>query len=155
HGHGGGMNIIDDRRGGRPAGTEPWLARGLIDREKVLPLSILERQACYFMFSEPAVICPNIFLPTQAMGLGGPMPCGFLSLKVMQALGFRMVGAADQQACANPVGLDGVLEGFCPPYFPSMDAAVDAALAHISHGRASETQPYTMPPSEHRDAIPR
>src|SRR5262249_60743272 len=70
HGHGDGMNIIDDRRGGRPAGTEPWLARGLIDREKILPLSILERQACYFMFSEPAVICHNIFLATHAMGLG-------------------------------------------------------------------------------------
>jgi len=149
------MHIIDDRRGGRAAGTEPWLASGLIDREKVLPLSILERQACYFMFSEPAVICHNIFLATEAMGLGGWMHCGFLSFKVMQALGFRMVGAADQAACANPVGIDGVLEGFCPPYFPSMDAAVDAALVRISHGRASESQPYTMPPSENRDAIPR
>jgi hypothetical protein len=154
-GHGGGMNIVDDRRGGRPAGTEPWLARGLIDREKVLPLSILERQACYFMFSEPAVICHNIFLATEAMGLGGWMHCGFLSLEVMQALGFRMVGAADQGAGANPVGLDGVLEGFCPPYFPSMDAAVDAALVRISQARASETQPYTMPTAEYRDAIPR
>jgi len=74
---------------------------------------------------------------------------------VMQALGFRMVGGADQQACANPVGLDGVFEGFCPPYFPSMDAAVDAALARISHARASASQPYTMPQSEHRAAIPR
>jgi len=155
HGHGGGMNIIDDRRGGCPAGTEPWLASGLIDREKLLPLSILERQACYFMFGEPAVICHNIFLATEAMGLGGWMHCGFLSLEVMQALGFRMVGAADQQAYANPVGLDGVLEGFCPPYFPNMDAAVDAALVRISHGRASESQPYTMPQAEYRDAIPR
>jgi hypothetical protein len=154
-GHGGGMNIVDDRRGSRPAGTEAYLARGLIDREKVLPLSILERQACYFMFSEPAVICHNIFLATEAMGLGGWMHCGFLSLEVMQALGFRMVGAADQGACANPVGLDGVLEGFCPPYFPSMDAAVDAALARISQARASETQPYVMPQSAYRDAIPR
>jgi len=154
-GHGGGMNIVDDRRGGRPAGTEPWLARGLIDREKILPLSILERQACYFMFSEPAVICHNIFLATEAMGLGGWMHCGFLSLEVMEALGFRVVGGADQGACANPVGLDGVLEGFCPPYFPNMDAAVDAALVRISQARASESQPYTMPQSEYRDAIPR
>src|SRR5262249_58771164 len=88
HAQGAGMNVVDDRRGGCPAGTEPWLARGLIDREKALPLSILERQACYFMFSEPAVICHNIFLATEAMGLGGWMHCGFLSFKVMQALGF-------------------------------------------------------------------
>ena len=129
--------------------------RQLIDREKVLPLSILERQACYFMFSEPAVICHNIFLATEAMGLGGWMHCGFLSLEVMQALGFRMVAAADQSAYPNPVGVDGVLEGFCPPYFASMDAAVDAALARISRERASEAQPYTMPQAEYRDAIPR
>src|SRR2546430_4630621 len=116
-GQGGGMTIVDDGRGGRPAGTEPWLARGLIDREKLLPLSILERQACYFMFSEPAVICHNIFLATEAMGLGGWMHCGFLSFKVMQALGFRMVGGADQPACANPVGLDRVLQSILPPHF--------------------------------------
>src|SRR5260221_13857807 len=103
------MTIGGHGRGGRPAGTEAYLAPGLIDREKVLPLSILGRQACYFMFSEPAVICHNIFLATEAMGLGGWMHCGFLSLEVMQALGFRMVGAVDQGACANPVGLDGVL----------------------------------------------
>src|SRR5262245_38174269 len=42
-GHGGGMNIVDDRHGFRPAGTEQWLGSGLIDKEKILPLSILER----------------------------------------------------------------------------------------------------------------
>src|SRR5262249_23005805 len=153
-GHGGGMNIVDDRQAGRPAGTEPWLARGLIDREKLLPLSILERQACYFMFSEPAVICHNIFLATEAMGLGGWMHCGFLSLRVWRPLAFGWAVPADQPACANPVGLDGVLEGFCPPYFTSMDAAVDAALARISRERAAEAQPYMIPDAEYRSAIP-
>src|ERR1700726_671409 len=100
-GHGGGMNIVDDRRGGRPAGTEAYLARGLIDREKILPLSILERQACYFMFSEPAVICHNIFLATEAMGLGGWMHCGFLSLEVMRLLGFRTVAPDGAAMLAN------------------------------------------------------
>src|SRR5258708_40067696 len=76
-GQGGGMNIIDDRRGGCPAGTEAYLARGLIDRAKVLPLSILERQACYFMFSEQAVICHKIFLAPEAMGLRGRTAFGF------------------------------------------------------------------------------
>src|SRR5262249_16010354 len=36
-----------------------------------------------------------------------------------------------------------------------MDAAVDAGLARISRGRASELQPYTMLQSEYRAAIPR
>jgi hypothetical protein len=60
------------------------------------------------------------------------MHCGLLSLEVMQALGFRMVDPDGTPAFANPVGLDGVLEGYCPPYYPSMDAAVDAVVARLS-----------------------
>lgn len=157
-GQGGGFNIIDDRQGGRPAGTTPWIARGLIDAAKPLPLSILERQACYFMFSEPAVMCQNMFLATEAMGIGGWMHCGFLSLEVMRALGFRMMENASDfgptGAYPNPVGCDGLLEGFCPPYYPDMDAAVDAALASLRSDRAAAAlQPYTMAEEAYRAAI--
>ena len=131
-GHGGGLHVVDDRHGNRPAGTERWLRTGLIDTAKVLPLSMLERHACYFMFSEPAAMCQNIFLATEALGLGGWMHCGFLSLRMLGALGFRMVEAGAPAGWANPVGLDGVFEGYCPPYFPTMAAAVDAALARVS-----------------------
>ncbi|MGO8915547.1 MAG: hypothetical protein ACLQJR_06535 [Stellaceae bacterium] len=151
-GHGGGMSVVDDRHGCRPAGTERWLDSGYLDKGKVLPLSILERQACYFMFSEPAVICHNIFLATEALGVGGWMHCGFLSLEVMQALGFRMVDPVGAPAFANPVGVDGVFEGYCPPYFASMDAAVDAAVVALGRG-ATAPAPYTMPEAEHRGAI--
>lgn len=147
-GQGGGVTIVDDRRGFRPAGIEPWADRGFLDKAKILPLSILERQACYFMFSEPAVICHNIFLATEALGLGGWMHCGFLSLEVMRALGFRMVDPIGAPSFANPVGLDGVFEGFCPPYYPSMDAAVDAVAARMAGERAAPraggAAPYAM-----------
>src|SRR6516162_1506365 len=151
-GQGGGMNIIDDRRGGRPAGTEAWITSGLIDPGKPLPLSILERQTCYFIFSEPATMCHNIFLATEAMGIGGWMHCGFLSLELMRALGFRMVeGAAGSYP--NPVGCDGVLEGFCPPYHRDMDAAVDAALESLAGGRTAAMQPHAMVEEAYRAAI--
>jgi hypothetical protein len=39
-GQGGGMNIIDDRLGGRSAGTEAWIASGLIDPGKACMLTI-------------------------------------------------------------------------------------------------------------------
>ena len=78
-----GTHIVDDRHGFRPAGTEPWLKSGLLDAENRLPLSLLERQACYFTFSEPAAICQNIFLATEALGLGGWMHCGFLSPEIL------------------------------------------------------------------------
>jgi hypothetical protein len=152
-GHGAGVNIVDDRHGFRPAGTERWLNSGFLERENVLPLSILERQACYFMFSEPAAICQNMFLGTEAMGLGGWMHCGFLSQEVFEVLGFRTVTPHDQPLLAHPVGLDGVFQAACPPWFPSMDAAVDAVLAPLSRTAAAENPvPYLISEAEHRAA---
>jgi len=151
---GRGTHIVDDRHAFQPAGTEEWLKSGFLDAEKVLPLSVLERQACYFTFSEPAAICQNIFLATEALGLGGWMHCGFLSLEVLGLLGFRIVAPEGTAKLANPVGLDGVFQACCPPYYPSMDAAVDAVLARMSRKSASAAGgpvPYLMSDAEHRE----
>jgi hypothetical protein len=43
-----------------------------------------------------------------------------------------MVESAMGPAYPSPVGLKGAFEGFCPPFFASMDAAVDAALGRVS-----------------------
>jgi hypothetical protein len=151
---GPGMNIVDDRYGFRPAGTEKWIKSGFLDERNIMPLSHLERQACYYMFSEPAVICQNMFLATEALGIGGWMHCGFLSRDVFKALGFTTVIPREQPVLANPVGLDGVFQAYCPPYFPSMDAAVDAILTPLlrqSAGSARPDVPYLMSDAEHRN----
>jgi hypothetical protein len=147
-----GMNIVDDRHGFRPAGNEKWIKSGFLDEHNIMPLSHLERQACYYMFSEPAVICQNMFLVTEALGIGGWMHCGFLSRDIFKALGFRMVVPHDQPILANPIGLDGVFQAYCPPYFPSMDAAVDAVLTPLLLEKAvpPECVPYLMSEAEHR-----
>jgi hypothetical protein len=153
---GRGMNIVDDRHGFRPAGTEPWLKSGFLDEDNVATLSELERQACYFMFSEPAVICQNMFLATEALGIGGWMHCGFLSRDIFKALGFRTVAPRGTPLLANPIGLDGVFQAYCPPYFPDMDGAVDAVLGPLSRQRAVPDTPppgdapYLMSDAEHR-----
>ena len=136
----GGMNIVDDRHGFRPAGTERWLKDGFLNAEQVLPLSILERQACYYVFSEPAAICQNMFLATEALGLGGWKHCGFLSLEIFERMGFRIVAADGGSGFGNPIGLDGVFEASCPPYYPTMDAAVDAVFSRTpreAHGTSA------------------
>jgi hypothetical protein len=86
--------------------------------EQVLPLTILERQACYYVFSEPVAICQNVFLATEALGLGGWKHCGFLSLEILERMGFRIVAANGGATFGNPVGLDGVFEASCPPLSP-------------------------------------
>src|SRR6202012_1768302 len=105
-------------------GPGPGRRRGVLDAVRVLPLSILERQACYFIFSEPAAICQNMFLATEAIGLGGWMHCGILSREIFEALGFTIVEPQEKTGSPNPVGLDRVFQAYCPPYFESMDAAV-------------------------------
>jgi hypothetical protein len=145
---GGGMNIVDDRHGFRPAGTERWLRDGFLNAEHVLPLSILERQACYYVFSEPAAICQNMFLATEALGLGGWKHCGFLSLEILERMGFRIVPGTGP-GFGNPVGLDGMFQASCPPYYPTMDAAVDAVLSRPSR-EAATAVPHRMSEEEHR-----
>src|SRR6516164_9005272 len=84
------------------------------------------RPSSYYVFSEPAAICQNMFLATEALGLGGWKHCGFLSLEILERMGFRIVAENEGAAFGNPIGLDDVFEASCPPYHPTMDAAVDA-----------------------------
>ena len=138
--------------------AHPWTARlcsrlkdGFLDTERMLPLSIVERQACYYVFSEPAAICQNMFLATEALGLGGWKHCGFLSLEILKRMGFRIVAANGRATFGNPVGLDGVFEASCPPYHPTMDAAVDAVLAPpLPGGKETGPVPHRMSEAEHR-----
>jgi hypothetical protein len=147
---GRGIHIVDDRFGFRPAGTQQWVESGFLDPSTVMPLSLLERQACYFVFSEPAAICQNMFLATEAMGLGGWMHCGILAQGIFDTLGFTTI--APNAGLPNPVGLDGVFQAYSPPWFDSMDAAVDAALAPLLPVEPpSGPVPYLISDAEHRD----
>jgi hypothetical protein len=149
-----GVNIVDDRHGFRPAGTDKWIRNGFLDKLNIMPLSHIERQACYYMFSEPAVICQNMFLATEALGIGGWMHCGFLSRDVFEALGFTTTVPGGQSVLSNPVGLDGVFQAFCPPYYPSMNAAVDTLLRPLLRNNSSAQPgyvPYLIPDAEHQN----
>jgi hypothetical protein len=156
---GRGMNIVDDRNDFRPAGTDRWLRSGFLDKENVLPLSILERQACYFIFSEPAAICQNMFLATEAMGLGGYQHCGILSREILETLGFSAVVPHGVKMLSNPVGLGGIFQTYCPPWFANMDAAVDAVLGPMSRtdtvSHPIGPVPYLMTDAEHHAATVR
>jgi hypothetical protein len=156
---GRGINIVDDRFGFRPAGTEAWVKSGFLSQDNVFALSHLERQACYFTFSEPAAICQNVFLATEALGLGGWMHCGILSREIFEALGFTIIepqGGQGGQGLPNPVGLDRVFQAYCPPYFASMDAAVDMVLKPLLRDGSTpdasdgDPVPYRISNDEHR-----
>jgi hypothetical protein len=148
----GGWNIVDDRHGFRSAGTARWLKSGFLLAERTMPLSLLERQACYYAFSEPAASCQNMLLATEALGLGGWKHCGILSLEVLQRIGFRII-ASGPAGFGNPIGLDGVIEARCPPFYTSMDAAVESVLARPVE--PPSVVPHRMSEADHRAGIVR
>jgi hypothetical protein len=54
----------------------------------------------------------------------------------------------------NPIGLDGVIEACCPPFYASMDAAVYSVLVPSLRGEASsDVVPHRIPAAEHRAGV--
>jgi hypothetical protein len=126
--------VIADDQAKRPAGNlAPFIRSGLLDEGKVFPLSVLEQSAYEANCAELAFMGHNIVLAQQAMGLGGLYYNGVNRFSALGAfakdgvkgLGFRFV-QDERWPVPNPVGLDGVYEALCPPYYPDMRAAVQA-----------------------------
>ena len=93
---------------------------------------------------ESMLLLQNLALVAQSMGLGGWIHAAFETSILLggypdigPGLGFRFETAEEAArlprpypaAAPNPVGLDGVLQSYAPPYFKDTDAAIDAILA--------------------------
>ena len=126
-------NVIMDDDAGKPAGNlQSFISSGLLNDNKRVPLSVLHQMAYEGNCSEVAFMAHNIVLTMQAMGLGGLYFSGLNRWSVLGALadrgirgmGFRFV-RNESWTVPNPVGLDGIYEALCPPYYPDMRAAVE------------------------------
>ena len=107
--------------------------RDLIDVDNPYPLTWLEQYALTECTVELSTACYAGMLMLQSMGLGGWMYDGIDRYSLLgtsgdpkvPGLGFRF-DTDDRWALPNPTGLPGVFEGFCPPHYPDMRAAVEA-----------------------------
>jgi hypothetical protein len=130
----GGYYIVDDRKNFRPAGCEKWGNSGFLNKNKILPLSRLEHLISTCLVAEGAFMGQNMLLALQAIGLGGWLHGGFNATTVLggtplcKGLGFRFA-QSKSDPIPNPVGIPGLFESYCPPFFKDMDSAVDAAIA--------------------------
>ncbi len=130
----GGYFIVDDRNGMKPCGNQKYVDSGFLSRKKVMPLSRLEKMLSDGMLAEGAFMSQLIALAMQATGIGGWVYGGFAATVVLggtpacRGLGFKFI-QSKSDPFPIPVGRPGVFEAFCPPNFPDMSAAVDAALA--------------------------
>jgi len=132
---GSGYTVWDDVNG-RPAGElDGYFKSGLLNPEKKYPLSYMEQYILSCCAVEMGDMGHNIALALQTIGLGGWFYSGISPFSLMGAaaakgvagLGFKFE-TNPKWGVPNPVGLDGVYQGYCPPYFPDMRAAVQAYL---------------------------
>ena len=153
-----GVFVVDERAGFRPAGLGRFArSRGghLCDDprdQRLLTVQQLEGLVDELVVVEMGMILQNLALMTQALGLGGFPHWAAHAWSWLEALGFRMrrlpasrylgmsrplalvarlLGRDADVPCA--LGLDGtdgapLLAPFCPPYHPSMAAAVRAVV---------------------------
>jgi hypothetical protein len=126
-----GACIFDDISKTKIPGMEKF--RALVDVENPYPLTYVEQLSLTEATVEISTACYAGALMLQAMGLGGWMFDGITPLSVLGAsgdpnvpgLGFRY-DTDKRWSLPNPTGLPGVFEGYCPPHYKNMRAAVEA-----------------------------
>ncbi len=128
-----GYSIFDDMNNERIKGLERF--RGLVDVDNPFPLTFVEQYALTEVTAELSTACYAGMLMLQALGLGGWMFDGIDRFTMLGAsgdpkvpgLGFRY-DKNDRWPLPNATGLPGVFEGFCPPHYQDMRAAVEAVV---------------------------
>jgi hypothetical protein len=126
-----GYCIYDDVNREKIPGLERF--RGLVDVDNPFPLTFFDQYMLTEATAELATCCYAGMLMLQAMGLGGWMFDGIDRHVVLGAsgdpqvpgLGFRY-DTDERWSIPNPTGLAGVFEGYCPPHYADMRAAVEA-----------------------------
>jgi hypothetical protein len=133
-----GACIYDDINKTKIPGLEKFSS--LVDISNPYPLTYMEQLSLTEATVEIGTACYAGALMLQAMGLGGWMFDGISPLSILGAsgdpivpgLGFRY-DTDERWSLPNPTGLDGIFEGFCPPHFKDMRAAVEA-FSHRKFG---------------------
>jgi hypothetical protein len=123
----------------QPIGGIKWVQNGFCNRDLSAPLGL---QRALRTDYESFFLLQNLMLVAQGMGLGGWIHSSVFAPWVLHndpakgwfGLGFRFLEPDKDWGLRwpplpstqpNPVGIDGVLEGLCPPYVSSMNEAVD------------------------------
>lgn len=126
-----GYCVFDDVNRERIPGLERF--QNIVDADDPFPLTFIEQYALTECTVELATCCYAGVLMLQAMGLGGWMFDGIDRHTVLGASGDPNVPGLsfrydtdDRWAIPNPTGLSGVFEGYCPPHYSDMRAAVEA-----------------------------
>ncbi|MEZ4598797.1 MAG: hypothetical protein R2940_03290 [Syntrophotaleaceae bacterium] len=145
-----GLVLYDDLNRRSIPGIEKF--KDIVDVENVWPITFVEQWSLSELTVELGTSCYAGVLMLQAMGLGGWMFNGVDPFAMLGAsgdskapgLGFRY-DSDDRWPYPNPTGLEGVMEGYCPPHYRDMRDAVDA-LCQRKFGPGGPFHPETPGP---------
>jgi len=141
------IGLIDKQLPYQPIGGLARAQDGWVNPDKYVPLGLQTSMRIHY---EAFFLLQNLMLVGHGMGLGGWVHSSIAPPHIFErdpskgwlGLGFRM-HTPDKKwdtwpplpaTLPNPVGIDGILEGLCPPYVTSMDNAVDQVLAEKYSG---------------------
>ena len=113
----------------QPAGVGKWIDNGFLDGSR-MTIAQYEAMLPWLCNLEAGMAMQNLSLAATAMGLGSFMMHTIDLATVMRSLNVRFEqtrGEPSPQGLTNPVGIDGILEGYCPPY-RTVEKAVDNKL---------------------------
>ena len=152
-----GLVLTDDIHRRPIPGIEKF--KGIVDVYNTWPITFVEQWSLSELTAELATSCYAGVLVLQAMGLGGWMFNGIDAFSFLGAsgnpevpgLGFRY-DTNDRWPYPNPTGLAGVMEGYCPPHYPDMRAALDA-LCERKFGPGGPFHPDTPGPWKDSRAV--
>jgi hypothetical protein len=121
----------------QPAGVDKWIKSGFLDGPR-MTIAQYDNILPWLCNLEAGMAMQNVSLAATAMGLGSFLMHTIDLFTVMRALNMRFEEKQEGEACpqagANPVGIDGVLEGYCPPYRTTEEAV--AQIAEMKWGAA-------------------
>jgi hypothetical protein len=145
-----GLVLFDDINKRPIPGIEKF--KDIVEIDNVWPITFVEQWSLSELTVEIGASCYAGVLMLQAMGLGGWMFNGVDPFAVFGAsgdsdvpgLGFRY-DTDERWPYPNPTGIEGVMEGFCPPHYPDMRAAVEA-LCERKFGPGGPFNPETPGP---------
>ena len=132
--------FLDDFNNWLPCGCERWVKSKFLNKQIPIPLTFYGKGRTDY---EAMLLLQNLALVAQSMGLGGWIHAAFENTILLggypdigPGLGFRferpkkrLIPRPYPASAPNPVGLDGVLQSYAPPYYKDTDAAIDAILA--------------------------
>lgn len=139
----------------RPAGVERWIDNGFLHGER-MTIARYDAMLPWLCNLEAGMAMQNMSLAATAMGLGSFMMHTIDLPTVMKALDMRFEKPRPDsfpQATDNPVGIDGVLEGCCPPYRSIEQAVEEIAALKWGAGGIYGERGYNLPRPQTYDSI--